>query len=100
MSPLQNSTVKVSGQASPEDPGTASTKSRMQTPFLVGLDGELVRMATGNPGSASFANRGAGLRNGGSEAGEDADSFAQVWGVTSSHSCMVPPGAEVCCWRR
>lgn len=64
-------------------------RPRPQTPFLVGLDAELVRMATGKTNGGSG---GAGVRQG-AKAAEPGT--GEVWGVASSESCMVPAGAEV-----
>ena len=65
-------------------------RPRPQTPFLVGLDAELVRMATGKGNGGGGGS--AGERKGAKVVGPDA---GEVWGVASSESCMVPAGAEV-----
>ncbi|CAN0350175.1 unnamed protein product, partial [Ectocarpus fasciculatus] len=56
------------------------------TPFLVGLDGELVRMAM-RKGGGGGGGGGKGVKAGLGGSGE-------VWGVASSEPCMVPEGAE------
>ncbi|CAM9345992.1 unnamed protein product [Ectocarpus sp. 13 AM-2016] len=62
--------------------GSPPTPRVRATPFLVGLDGELVRMAMRKGGGS-----GKGVKAGPRGAGE-------VWGVASSEPCMVPEGAE------
>ncbi|CAM9617583.1 unnamed protein product [Scytosiphon promiscuus] len=80
------------GRGSPAIPASTAPRSRSQTPFLVGLDGELVRMAIGK---ASIGSGGSGGGGGGGEKGsEGGPGTGEVWGVASSESCMVPPGAE------
>ncbi|CAN0201737.1 unnamed protein product, partial [Ectocarpus sp. 4 AP-2014] len=72
------------GRGSPGGGGGPLPTPRVRaTPFLVGLDGELVRMAM-RKGGGSGKGVKAGPRGG---AGE-------VWGVASSEPCMVPEGAE------
>eukprot|EP00903_Cladosiphon_okamuranus_P020087 g18450.t1 len=73
------------GRGSPS--ASPPPRPRPQTPFLVGLDAELVRMATGRGNSGG---RGAGARQTAAGPGN-----GEVWGVASSESCMVPIGAEV-----
>lgn len=56
------------------------------TPFLVGLDSDLVRLATrGHSQAGASGNKEAGAVGG-----------TRVWGVKSSESCMVSSSAEVC----
>lgn len=67
---------------------------RQQTPFLVGLDGELVRMAYGKP-TGVFRNGGGEMRRSSGGGDTCTGSVTDVWGVVSSESCMVTPGAQV-----
>lgn len=80
------------GRSSPG--GSPPPRPRPQTPFLVGIDGEIVRMATGKA-SGGGGGGGVGGGGGGGKGSKTAAGTGEVWGVASSESCMVPAGAEV-----